>query len=695
MGETMGIRHEFSSDTIEREHAELTRRIRAADHAYHRDDAPIMTDADYDALRQDLLQLEEVNPDLARESVSKRVGAPPSAAFANVRHQVAMLSLNNAFDEAAVVDFDTRVHRLLGLQGGGAAVDYTAEPKIDGLSISLRYEKGKLRLAATRGDGQLGEDVTANALTISDIPHQLPPGSPDVVEVRGEVYMSKEDFLALNRRQEAAGAKIFANPRNAAAGSLRQKDPAITATRRLSFFAYGLGDASEAISASQVGLLEKLHEWGFPISPLLRVCSGVEPLLAYHSWVSEMRGELPYDIDGVVYKVDSFLQRESLGTISRAPRWAIAHKFPAEVAETRLRGITIQVGRTGSLTPVAELAPINIGGVVVSRATLHNAAFIAERDIRIGDLVKVRRAGDVIPQVLGVVVTARPQGADSFAFPDRCPVCQSEAHQLSGQAVVRCSGGLLCGAQTVERLKHVVSRDVFDIDGIGSKAIQDLYNRKIVAAPADIWRLHREADRLQELDGWGAKSVEAVLNAIEARREVDLDRFLMALGIAEVGQTTARLLAEYYESVETCLAALEAVGRGEPEATAAIQTIDTVGPAVTEGIRLFFGQDHNVEALRDLLREIRVRDHQTAQADGSPVAGLSVVFTGALERMTRHEAKQRALALGAKVSGSVSRKTDLLVAGPGAGDKLQKATALGVRVIDEDQWLALVEPGDG
>ncbi|MFQ5564511.1 MAG: NAD-dependent DNA ligase LigA [Parvularculaceae bacterium] len=705
----------LSREAAAKELARLAKVIADADAAYYREDAPVMTDAEYDALVRRNLLIEKRFPKLKRaDSPSGRVGAAPSPKFEKVRHAVAMLSLENAFDGEDVADFAARVRRFLGL-GEDAPLAFTAEPKIDGASLSLRYEKGALVLAATRGDGQEGENVTANVLTVADIPRVL-KNTPDILEIRGEVYMTHDDFAALNERLEreakAEGKepKLFANPRNAAAGSLRQLDAAVTAMRPLQFFAYGWGELSEAFADTQFAAVARLKAWGFPVNPLTERCESVEAMLAFHQSVEERRATLGYDIDGVVYKVDRLDYQERLGFVSRSPRWAIAHKFPAEQATTVLERIDIQVGRTGKLTPVARLKPVTVGGVVVSNATLHNEDEIARKDARVGDTVVVQRAGDVIPQVVRVVKEKRKKGAKRYVFPKKCPICKSHAVREEGEADHRCTGGLVCPAQAVERLKHFVSRNAFDIEGLGTKQIESFFEQGIVREPADIFTLEeRQADGKIDLyryelneDGTrkrdktgiqkpptNKKSIENLFEAINTRREIALARFINALGVRHVGETNARMFARAYGTFEAFRkAAIAAADPGSP-AYQEMLSIDGVGALVAQSVIDFFAEDHNEKALDRLLAEVTPEQAEAVAAD-SPVAGKTVVFTGKLELFTRDEAKARAQALGAKVAGSVSAKTDYVVAGPGAGSKLKKAEALGVRVLSESDWLALI-----
>lgn len=677
------------------EYSRLLADVSAWGVAYHRDDTPVVDDATYDAAVQRVAALEERYPGLADpESPTKTVGGPLAPGFSEVRHAKPMLSLSNGFTADDVRRFDAAIRKALGL-AGDVEVPYASEPKIDGLSLSLRYEHGVLLQAATRGNHETGEDVTANARTIGDIPQQLGPDAPAVVEVRGEVYMSKADFAALNGRLQAAGAKLLANPRNAAAGSMRQLNPAVTAARPLRFFAYALGEVSGPVAPSQSGLLAKLQDWGFQVAPEARSCLGVEQLLAHYDWVNTRRGTLPYDIDGVVYKLDNMAAQARLGMVSRAPRWALAHKFPAEQALTLLQDITIQVGRSGVLTPVARLAPVNVGGVMVSNATLHNADHIARNDIRIGDQVVVQRAGDVIPQVVRAVPEARPEAARPYAFPSSCPACGSAAHREEGGAFTRCSGGLACPAQAVEQIRHFASRDVFDIEGMGEGAVEDLHRLGYLHTPADIFRLHARAGELGQQEGWGKRSVSLLLDAIEARRTIDLHRFVTSLGIREVGRTMGHLFAAHYGTVDRWLEAMQAVGRGDAAAQADLDDIETVGPVIVREIAEWFGNPHNLDVVDDLLREVTVRPYVAPVVSAeSQVVGKRVVFTGTLEGMTRPEAEAEATRLGAKVSSSISKKTDILVVGADAGGKAEKAASIGVKMMTQAEWRALIAQPD-
>ena len=775
---------EMSSTEAASELERLAAEIARHDALYYQSDAPEISDAEYDALRQRNDAIEARFPDLVRpDSPTHRVGAKAADGFGKVRHRIPMLSLGNAFSDEDVTDFVDRVARFLGLSAG-SAIAFTAEPKIDGLSISIRYEDGLLVEAATRGDGSEGERVTDNVRTIAEIPHRLKgPHVPNAVDVRGEIYISHEDFRRLNAAQEAAGAKPFANPRNAAAGSLRQLDPAVTASRPLRFFAYAWGEMSAFPAATQSGVLAALRDWGLPVNPLTTLCDTPQAMLAYYRQMGEKRSGLGYDIDGVVYKVDRLDYRERLGFVSRSPRWAIAHKFPAEQATTVLRTIEIQVGRTGALTPVAKLDPVTVGGVVVSNATLHNEDEIARKDIRAGDTVVVQRAGDVIPQVVSVVLDRRPPDAVPFQMPRVCPVCGSHAVRDSeGDAgaagvVRRCTGGLICPAQAKERLKHFVSRLAFDIEGLGGEKIEQFFDEGLIRTPADIFTLKRRdeesPERLSERKGFGTRSVEKLFSAIDERRQIALDRFVFALGIRHIGETTAKDLAKAFGSWAGLRDAIQSAGKarpgetytrfvsipgvGEKTAQAAIRAIaanrdallredlfdrplgerlvslkivskkaaaslalafgnnagaivqaacsaaeefpgesylelvslDGVGPVAANALLDFFDEPHNTEAVAALLREVSVVDFERQVAAASPVTGKTVVFTGSLDRLSRTEAKVQAERLGAKVAGSVSKKTDYVVAGSDAGSKLTKARELGVTVLSEDEWIAL------
>ena len=659
----------------------LAKEIARHDKLYHDRDAPEISDADYDALVRENRELEERFPQLVRaDSPSKRLGAAPTSALAKVAHARPMLSLENAFSAVEVQEFVGRVRRFLNLPAS-EPVALTAEPKIDGLSCSLRYEGGKLVLAATRGDGTIGEDVTPNARTIRDIPQML-SGAPDILEVRGEVYMSKADFAALNERQEAAGGKIFANPRNAAAGSLRQKDASVTAARPLRFLAHGWGEVSEELGATQSEAMARLSALGFPVSELLKRSDTMDEALAQYAAIEERRADLPFDIDGVVYKVDRLDWQDRLGQVARAPRWGLAHKFPAEKAETELLAIDIQVGRTGKLTPVGRLKPVGVGGVIVQNVTLHNRDEIARLGLRVGDRVRIQRAGDVIPQV--VENLTREEKRKPYAFPDHCPECQSEAAAEEGEVDVRCTGGLICPAQRIERLKHFVSRGAMDIDGLGEKSIVEFVDLGWLTGPADIFRLKDHRGELIGREGWQQVSVDKLFAAIEARKGFDPARFLFGLGIRHVGIVTAKDLLKAFSTIEGLRDA--ATGEG---AEAELSAVEGVGPVVAEALADFFHEPHNREELAELLA-LAMPTAFVSTARSTEWTGKTIVFTGTLETMSRDEAKAQAERLGARAAGSVSAKTDLVVAGPGAGSKLKKAEALGVRVATETEWAEIV-----
>ncbi|MEO0633588.1 MAG: NAD-dependent DNA ligase LigA [Pseudomonadota bacterium] len=681
--------------------ARLAQALSDANAAYHVRDAPDISDAQYDRLKLRNAEIEARFAHLKRaDSPSDQVGAAPAEGFGKVEHAVAMLSLGNAFDADDVIEFDGRVRKYLGLDATPA---YTAEPKIDGLSLSLRYQSGTLVQAATRGDGAVGENVTANARTIDDIPQHL-DGAPDTLEVRGEVYMSHADFEALNARQAETGQKTFANPRNAAAGSLRQLDPSITRARPLRFFAYAWGALSEPLADTQSGAIDRLAALGFQTNPLTALCDSTDALIAHYTKIEEQRATLGYDIDGVVYKVDDLALQGRLGFRSTTPRWAIAHKFPAELAWTRLEAIEIQVGRTGALSPVARLHPVTVGGVVVSNATLHNEDYIAGRDnkgktirdgkdIRAGDWVQVYRAGDVIPKVADVDLSKRPESAVAYQMPETCPECGSLAIREPGDAVRRCTGGLICPAQAVEKLKHFVGRAAFDIEGLGAKQVEQFYADGWISEPADIFTLRdRYGTGLQQLknrEGWGEKSATNLFDAIDTAREVALGRVIFALGIRHVGEAAANLLAMHYGTWDDFRTAMADAAPGT-SAWDDLTSIDGVGAVMAGSLQVAFGQDSERDSIDRLVDHLQIETASRPDTDGSPVAGKTVVFTGTLEKMTRAEAKARAEALGAKVSGSVSAKTDLVVAGPGAGSKAKKATDLGIETLDEDGWLDLI-----
>ncbi len=695
----------LSKQQAKAELARLAQVLGQANRAYHTNDAPTISDAEYDALKRRNGAIEARFPELKRaDSPSDMIGAAPADGFKKVKHAKRMMSLGNAFNDEDVADFDARIRKFLMLDD--APIAYCAEPKIDGLSLSIRYEAGKMVQALTRGDGETGEDVTANARTISGIPHRI-ENAPDVLEVRGEVYMARSDFLALNAAQTAKGDKVFSNPRNAAAGSLRQLDVSITKTRPLMFFAYAWGELSAPLANTQIGAIERLAQMGFATNPLTRLCDGPAQMLDHYAEIERQRATLDYDIDGVVYKVDDLSLQARLGFRSTTPRWAIAHKFPAELAWTWLEHIDIQVGRTGALSPVARLSPVTVGGVVVSNATLHNEDYIKGRDskggeirggkdIRIGDWVQVYRAGDVIPKIADVDLAKRPADALPFVFPDMCPECGSPALREEGDAVHRCTGGLICPAQAVEKLKHFVSRGAFDIEGLGAKQIEAFYFDEAlpIKEPADIFTLKlRDAGNLGKLknrDGWGETSVKKLFAAIEMKRNIPLARLIFALGIRHTGENVATLLAQHYRSWAKFSAAMQAASDEQSEAWEELLAIDGVGDAIAKSVVGAFHNDTERAMIDRLIAELSPQDAQKRDAVESPVAGKTLVFTGTLEKMSRAEAKSQAEALGAKVSGSVSKKTDLLIAGAKAGSKATKAAALGVEVISEDDWLTLI-----
>jgi DNA ligase (NAD+) len=692
------------------EHMRLALELEGHDKRYYQDDAPSVTDAEYDALRQRYNAIEKRFPEfVSSDSPSQKVGAAPSGRFKKVRHAVPMLSLDNAFAEADVTDFVGRIQRFLKL-GEDDKIDFSAEPKIDGLSMSLRYEGGELVTAATRGDGAEGEDVTANIRTLEDVPQKLRGRNvPDICEVRGEVYMTKKAFLALNERQKAAGDTIFANPRNSAAGSLRQKDPTITASRPLGFFAYAWGEMSDMPEKTQSGMIGWFERCGFKTNPLTKLCHSVEQLIAFHRKIEEQRAELDYDIDGVVYKVDRLDWQERLGFVSRTPRWGIAHKFPAERAITVLRDIEIQVGRTGSFTPVGKLEPVGVGGVIVQNVSLHNEDYIKGiggdgeqlregRDIRIGDTVVIQRAGDVIPQVVDVVIDKRPTSAKEFHFPKKCPcplhtdVVREETAAGEESSRARCSGEFACPFQKIEHLRLFVSRRAFDIDGLGEKQIQFFFDEGWVKDPADIFTLPKRNAKLklEEIEGYGETSVRNLFASIEGRRRISLERFIYALGMRHVGETTALALARGYGSWQAFHDASMKVAKGDEETIAEMDALDQIGDTVIKSVGAYFGEGHNRDIVERLVGELDEIIDAEKPKSNSAVSGKTVVFSGSLEKMTRDEAKANAERLGAKAASSVSKKTDYLVAGPGAGSKLADAKKHGVTVLTEDEWLKLI-----
>lgn len=694
----MNVLFDFDSEDARARHKELVKQIEAADSAYHQDDAPDITDADYDKLRAELLEIEGKYPQLAtKQSPTQKVGAAPREGFKKVKHAVPMLSLSNVFSEEDLADFLARVRKFLGLSEDDA-LEIVAEPKIDGLSCSLRYENRKLVQAATRGDGQEGEDITNNIKTIAEIPQTLPDDAPDILEVRGEIYMGKADFEALNKAQEEAEKQPFANPRNAAAGSVRQLDSSITVSRPIRFFGYALGEISEGFADTHFEIRKKLKAWGIPETSF-KLCVSIKDIMDNYADIQEARSGLDFDIDGVVYKVNRLDYQERLGFVSRAPRWATAHKFPAEQAITRLNDIEIQVGRTGALTPVARLEPVTVGGVVVSNATLHNADEVKRKDTRVGDMVVIQRAGDVIPQVVKVLTDKRSGNPPEFVFPEICPECGSAAIREGEDIVTRCTGGLVCPAQAVERLKHFVSRLAFDIDGLGAKIIEQFWEEGLIKNPDDIFTLEEgnkgSLTPIRAREGWGDLSEKNLFKSINERRNVAFNRFIYALGIRQVGEATAKRLAATYGDFTTLKSTMLAAQDHEAEAYQDLINIEDIGPAVADELIGFFAEEHNVQVLDALESHLDIPAYEAPQASDSPVVGKTVVFTGTLIKMSRQEAKAKAESLGAKVSGSVSKKTDYVIAGTDAGSKLKKAKDLaqeghGVEVLSEDDWLALI-----
>jgi DNA ligase (NAD+) len=685
----------LTPDQAAKELAALAKEIAHHDMLYHQQDAPEITDAEFDLLKRRNDAIEARFPELKRaDSPNLHVGAAPAERFRKVTHARPMLSLGNAFDEEDVRKFEASIRRFLALKPE-VELAFTAEPKIDGLSATLRYEEGRFVLGATRGDGTVGEDITANLATLKDVPKRLKGRHvPKAIDVRGEVYFRRADFEALNAKRAAAGEELYVNPRNTAAGSVRQLDPAITASRPLHFFAYAEGEAvyDGAAPPTQWEFLERLNDWGFPVNPLARRVHGIDDALAFYAEIGQKRPKLDYEIDGVVYKVDRRDWQERLGYVARAPRWALAHKFAAERAETVLEKIDIQVGRTGALTPVAHLKPVGVGGVTVTRATLHNEDEIQRKDVREGDSVILQRAGDVIPQIVQVVLDKRPKSSKPFVFPDHCPVCNSLAVREEGEAVRRCTGGLICEAQAIERLRHFVSRDAFDVDGLGDRHITAFWRDGFIKKPGDLFRLKDRAAEIEAREGWGKQSVANLLAAIDRRREIGLDRFIYALGIHQVGEATARLLARHYGSLAAWREAMEEAAKdAESPAFQDLDNIGGIGESMAADIAAFFAEPHNIEVLNDLeAAGVSVQDYRRPVTRESPITGKTVVFTGTLEAMTRPEAKARAESLGAKVAGSVSKKTDYVVVGADAGSKAAKASELGVTVLTETEWLKLI-----
>jgi DNA ligase (NAD+) len=676
-----------------KELAGLAREIAHHDEQYHAKDLPEISDAEYDALRKRNAAIEARFPDLVRtDSPSRHVGAAPETGFAKVRHRIPMLSLDNVFDASEFAEFCARARRFLGL-AADAKLPFVGEAKIDGLSINLTYQNGRFVRGATRGDGTEGEDVTANLRTIKSVPTRLHGAAPALIEIRGEVFMTKADFLALNEAQAKVEHRLFANPRNAAAGSLRQLDPSITASRPLSLFAYAMGEASEAVADTHWHYLQRLKAWGFEVNPLSTQLPDEAAAAAFQQSITEQRSGLGYDIDGVVYKIDDLALQRRLGFVGRAPRWATAWKFPAEQAMTVLRGIDIQVGRTGALTPVARLEPVNVGGVLVQNATLHNEDEIARKDIHIGDTVVLQRAGDVIPQVVSVVKERRPKGAKAYKFPEVCPVCGSHAVRPPGEVVRRCTGGLICEAQRVERLIHFVSRPAFDIDGLGEKTIREFYEEGWLQGPPDLFKLPAREAEIAQREGWGELSARNLSRAIEARRTIPLARFIYALGIRRIGESNARLLARHYGTYDNWRAQMRAATTVGSDERLALGSILGVGPTIAEELADFFDEERNVATLDALVAELTIEGAAPVEAADSELSGKTIVFTGTLETMTRPEAKARAEALGAKVTDSVSKKTDLVVVGADAGSKARKAVELGVKTLTEAEWRDLAGMG--
>ncbi len=681
----------FDLPDAQARHHELSAQIKAADQAYYQDDSPILTDQEYDSLRLELEALEAKNPSLITEhSPTQTVGIQPANGFKKVPHSIPMLSLSNVFSEDDAAEFLEKIRRFLGLSAD-EAITLLAEPKIDGLSCALRYEDGELVQAATRGDGLTGEDITTNVKTIGCVPHHLKGDVPKLVEIRGEIYMRHDDFEKLNQQQDADGLPPFANPRNAAAGSVRQLNSAVTAKRPLGFFAYALGDHSLDDLTSQHEILERFESWGLAVQDHIQLLNSLSDLTKNYQKMNEIRANLGYDIDGIVYKIDRLDWQQRLGFVSRAPRWATAHKFPAEQAITTLERIDIQVGRTGALTPVARLKPVTVGGVVVSNATLHNEDEINRKGVRAGDTVTIQRAGDVIPQVVNVLTDKRPTNSVPFEFPDHCPACGSIAVREVDEAVRRCTGGLICPAQAVQRLKHFVSRLAFDIDGMGDKIIDQFYHDEIVRSPQDIFSLSTRSESLmpplQEREGWGELSVQKLFKAIEDRKTIALNRFIYALGIRQVGEATAKRLAATYGTIEAFYEAMLSAHSPEDEAYQDLLSIEDIGPAVANDISAFFAEPHNRDVIEALQAALTIEPFQSNVADDHFFSGKVLVFTGTLEKMSRQEAKAKAETLGAKVSGSVSKKTDFVIAGAEAGSKLKKATELGIQVLSEDEWI--------
>ena len=684
----------MKEDEARSELKRLSTEIDGHNKAYHQDDNPLISDAEYDLLRRRYLDLEKEFSHLAtKDGPSSNVGYTSHAAFNKIQHTVPMLSLDNVFSVEGLNDFISGIKRFLKEFSNHSSIELeiVAEPKIDGLSISLRYESGLLVSAATRGDGEVGEDVTENIKSLKEVPLSLRGPVPKIIEIRGEVYMSKYDFLELNNNQKALGNKVFANPRNAAAGSLRQLDPKITATRQLKMFAYAWGEFKGVSWESQTEFYNYLKIWGFAVNPLMKKCNSPDTLISTYKEISRLRPELDYDIDGVVYKVNRLDWQKRLGFVSRAPRWAVAHKFPAEQVETIITEINIQVGRTGSLTPVAKLLPVNVGGVLVSNATLHNEGEIQRKDIRKGDAVLIQRAGDVIPQVVKVIIEKRPKKSETFRFPQVCPVCGSDAPRVENEAIRRCSGGASCNAQLVERLRHFVSRGAFDIEGFGTRNAEIFFEKNLILSLTDIFRLKNNRKELEKLEGWGFKSTEKLLNSIESRRIISLDRFIFALGIRGVGRANARLIANHYLSIKALRSSMNDAAIIGSEAREDLSNIDGIGPNLARDLIVFFNDTINAQLLDDFENLITINPHKVMNSISSPISGKTIVFTGTLNTITRMEAKNSAENLGAKVSGSVSSKTDLVIIGDNAGSKAKKAAELGIKMLSEAEWIQLVE----
>lgn len=680
----------MSLESARKKHEKLSQEIEIHDQKYYHDDAPAISDAEYDLLRKELIAIEFQYPELiTKKSPTQKIGTKPAKGFGKIQHAVPMLSLSNVFNEEEVNDFFDRIRRFLKLSDK-EIIEVVAEPKIDGLSCSLRYENGVLIHAATRGDGYEGENITENIKTLDDIPQTI-KGTPDILEVRGEVYMSRQDFIALNKKQEADGKTVFANPRNAAAGSLRQLDVTITKSRALKFFGYALGEISEPIAQTQWEIRDKLKSFGFPQAEPTELCVSVEEIMENYDRINNYRPDLEYEIDGIVYKINKLAWQERLGFVARSPRWATAHKFPAEKAVTIINDIDIQVGRTGVLTPVARLEPITVGGVVVSNATLHNEDEIKRKDIRIGDHVVIQRAGDVIPQVVEVVFDKRQDNSVPFIFPKTCPVCHSSVHREEEEVAWRCTGGLICQAQAVERIKHFVSRKAFNIEGMGKKVVEQFCNEGLLKTPVDIFTLEEKDKKsltpLRVKEGWGELSAKNLFQSINQRRTISLDRFIYALGISQVGEVTAKKLAATYGSLST----LKNIIADNESIYEELINIEDIGPSVAEDLISFFNEQHNQEVLEELDQQLTIEPYVIVQNTDSAIAGKVMVFTGTMEKMGRAEAKAKAESLGAKITGSVSKKTDYLVAGVDSGSKLKKAKELGVSILTEDEWLKLID----